>query len=738
MTDPIFSVSGPRDHMKAAMTALMTSGEIGIHPSFRSMFSECPQYPRNKYGNLSNRYFRVRVQNESSDTKSIKAGVPQGSVLGPILPSLLFTSHIQHSQEIPSKEQPEPPRPYVKYFCNVEVQTVYRESSCQTHPWDPPYHVQPGTKPELLTLAWLAWKKGLPAGMNEIQLLHRARMRREWEEQIYLTATGSNDLNAKALLEEIEIEQYNFRAKEIEEIQEYRLQLVMEIYRKRKESFRSYHQRKLNEIWEKKKVYRNMKFVQIKRNADREFSTFDTMPDIAGFADPVSVYAEYAREVGVPINLWTDENLEIMQSEVVKVHSLSDNKKKHTTYCIDLLTKIVKPPHVACTPEVTRISDEDENEYQAIILLQKLLKGRAIHGFMFNGRATAMETITELRSTHNPLLSRVPSRRIVGKQKRFQLGYLQGVSKIRQPALFVEASSLGQMVDLLHKEVLRLEDEQSTYALRMLAKRMRWLREAREAGQRQKEESRRSEADFIYRMDNVKIHQDIIDLYLNDIIVDGIDKLSAQEAKDYVTHLALKLDETEREGLSSDLDDITMITECVHQFIAPEIEKQLIRDQLKQRQSKHIAVAHELVFSTMTDLQKFGFTGESCSKSSTFIETESSEALSIVRKIESEILKGSVDKPPENDLKLIKQIETELMKISSSSDDTDLMKVSSSSEEMELMKVSSSSEDNREFRTGPLSAIKEVDEDEITDSQTEDLSKTTTRSTDDTEYDTRS
>lgn len=56
-----------------------------------------------------------------------------------------------------------------------------------------------------------------------------------------------------------------------------------------------------------------------------------------------------------------------------------------------------------------------------------------------------------------------------------------------------------------------------------------------------------------------------------------------------------------------------MITECVHQFIAPEIEKQLIRDQLKQRQSKHIAVAHELVFSTMTDLQKFGFTGESCS-----------------------------------------------------------------------------------------------------------------------------
>lgn len=37
-SDPIFSVSGPRDHMKAAMTALMTSGEI-----VRSYFSSANQ-----------------------------------------------------------------------------------------------------------------------------------------------------------------------------------------------------------------------------------------------------------------------------------------------------------------------------------------------------------------------------------------------------------------------------------------------------------------------------------------------------------------------------------------------------------------------------------------------------------------------------------------------------------------------------------------------------------------------
>lgn len=49
--------------------------------------------------------------------------------------------------------------------------------------------------------------------MNEIQLIHRARMRREWEEQIYLNATEISEEECRAMLEAIEIEQYNFRAK---------------------------------------------------------------------------------------------------------------------------------------------------------------------------------------------------------------------------------------------------------------------------------------------------------------------------------------------------------------------------------------------------------------------------------------------------------------------------------------------------------------------------------------------
>lgn len=63
----------------------------------------------------------------------------------------------------------------------------------------------------------------------------------------------------------------------------------------------------------------------------------------------------------------------------------------------------------------------------------------------------------------------------------------------------VEGRTLGNMLDFLSKELVRLQEEQKIHALVMLAERQRRMREAEEAGRRQLEEDRREEEDELFR-----------------------------------------------------------------------------------------------------------------------------------------------------------------------------------------------------------------------------------------------
>lgn len=81
-----------------------------------------------------------------------------------------------HSLE-PSEEVDQSDAPQTR---SVHVQTDYRDSETQTEPYSPEYVIQPGTEPELLTLATLSYSNGLPAGLAEVELIERARIKRRW------------------------------------------------------------------------------------------------------------------------------------------------------------------------------------------------------------------------------------------------------------------------------------------------------------------------------------------------------------------------------------------------------------------------------------------------------------------------------------------------------------------------------------------------------------------------------
>lgn len=63
----------------------------------------------------------------------------------------------------------------------------------------------------------------------------------------------------------------------------------------------------------------------------------------------------------------------------------------------------------------------------------------------------------------------------------------------------MEGESLGDMLDFLSKELIRLQEERRIHAFSMLAERQRRIREAEESGRRQVEERRRREEDEIFK-----------------------------------------------------------------------------------------------------------------------------------------------------------------------------------------------------------------------------------------------
>lgn len=124
----------------------------------------------------------------------------------------------------------------------IGIQSDYRESECQTLPWEPEYHVpeKPSLKqqyrssrfhcdgPEVLALKHLTFGNGLPAGLNEIDHIDKLRAKRAFEASL----PAIDDLEQlpirQQLIEEWEEKDWAERCNEIAGLQAERLAFLEE------------------------------------------------------------------------------------------------------------------------------------------------------------------------------------------------------------------------------------------------------------------------------------------------------------------------------------------------------------------------------------------------------------------------------------------------------------------------------------------------------------------------------
>jgi hypothetical protein len=135
--------------------------------------------------------------------------------LNTIPPYVVLDTYVNKDAE--TERNKELTRPGTGYTKNMATQTDYRDGEAQTDPYTPEYVVKPGSQPELLTLITLAYGRGLPVGLAEVEMIERARAKRAWEATLPPINDPTQWDKRLKMMTEMERKEWQFREKEIEE-----------------------------------------------------------------------------------------------------------------------------------------------------------------------------------------------------------------------------------------------------------------------------------------------------------------------------------------------------------------------------------------------------------------------------------------------------------------------------------------------------------------------------------------
>ena len=683
--DPLFTLSSNRDHARERYKAYIAPDRVKKVPHYGPMFSGLGHFPKHQIQIDScdpvPSFMSRKWQGYQRQPVQMTAVNPHLDVSGgdrykfsrrPIIPFLqqvppdvlLQTTRVDPTMPPPEQQASRPATPLT---WTVGVQTMYRESETQTDAYTPEYVTEKGTIPELLTLASLSYGRGLPAGLAEVEMIERAREKRAWEGKMPPVDDVGQAGKRRTMMEDLERKEWVIREKEIEKLQQVRLQVLRQILEKREEDNNNTNTERLNNIWSKKQAAKEARFKKMRtenikalrklgserENVEGKLKRRNIVGDYSSFGSQVyapqtrvGVFADRGSELYNVKNRYlnTYEGLLELENSLpdyvtqprIKIPSLvagkGGAKKRFEKRLKELddtanmikqekekqfeipgppryLEKVVRPPPRPPTPSVSAPSEEEEKRELAVIFLQQLLRGRATQNMMQEGKEKRMELIDELRSTE--ALKPEDEKKIKearktarGTQRKQRM--MQHKEDLANEILEgMGGRNIGQMADFLSKELVRLQEEQRIHAFALLAERKRRMREAEESGKRQVEERRRTEEDEIWRQ-MCKCHQGTMESLLEDVIVRSVDRTADEQARTEIQAKAEQINEIayELEGKRNRLQSENMVAELVYSFLLPEVEKETLREQIKRGQRKHILAAHSVIHGETGDIEK--------------------------------------------------------------------------------------------------------------------------------------
>jgi uncharacterized protein YdcH (DUF465 family) len=436
-------------------------------------------------------------------------------------------------------------------------QTLYRENDCQTDPYTPDYYVEEGHEPEVLALMELRYAEGLPAGMGEVEMIDRVQRRKAVESSLP-QGNDPQSMNARLhALETLEKTEWEEREAHIRGLQEGRLEQIDAALHRREARREEASRQRVEELKKQKlaEVEGKLQRMQEKRlTATRKLSSkhanpcaekpdrdiiaahsthgprgaavpsnalverinttnYDVRPTLLSFPEGVE---ELERTKLDKLETVKESKLQPPQDKATSLLTTNFQKRKarqvneHLEYADQVIqaSKVEKQKQQSVqdlyratprlqrpdTPTLVLAGDAEEEREEAMLLLQRLLRGRAVQNDFFEGKERCHGLIEELQAASNAK-GHEEWWRPDKEREVFQAKQAAAVQAVVDEA---QSDIVFGTLDHLRKELLRQQEAAKVDRLRQTAERTRAERERAEREKRERERAVRAREEFQY------------------------------------------------------------------------------------------------------------------------------------------------------------------------------------------------------------------------------------------------
>ena len=439
----------------------------------------------------------------------------------------------------------------------MEVQTMFRENECQTDPYTPDYFIEEGQQPEVLAILELRYGEGLPAGLGEVEMIDRVRRRKDVEANLPQGNDNASMQLRLAQLETLEKAEWEEREAHIRQLQDKRLDKI-QLALTHRETKREQESRDRVETVKQQKlaeVERQLQKLQEKRQtASRKLASKHSNPcEEQEKRDVLDAHATYGARGAAVASAALVENVnasnydvrptllsfvegvaELEKSKAPQLSTVSEQRflpqtqaaidqlpttyqkrraqqvVDHLDYAQEMidLSKVAKAQQSSIqdlyratprlqrpdTPTLVLQHDEEEDSEEAVLLLQRLLRGRAMQNKFFEGKERCRGLINELQAAQTAK----SSEHLWMDEREAELFAARQETAIDHVIDAAQGDIVHQALDYLFKELLRQQESAKVTRLMQQAEAARASREKEEHERRAAEERLRQKEEAQY------------------------------------------------------------------------------------------------------------------------------------------------------------------------------------------------------------------------------------------------